>query len=206
MENKSKKQIRIWVMVLAVYSLVVVLLPLLFSQSITADFMLLMEQQRENSVTRMANLAYNAVEPLIDQVKKSEISREEARSKISSLVREMTYEDEFGPNYIFMSTYDGTMLVQPYEPEKEGTDQWLLQDASGRYIIQELVQAAQTKPEGSFVTYAYYLPDHSAVEEKLSFVIGIPEIEAYIGTGMYLESTYGMLEAILQKQSTVICP
>ncbi len=200
MEHKPKKQIWAWVVVLAVYSLIVVLFPLVFSQSITSDFQRHMAQQRQNSVSRMVHLAYNAVEPVVGRLKRGEISRTKARRQISDLVREMTYDDEFGPNYIFMSTYDGTMLVQPYEPEKEGTDQWLLQDASGRYIIQELVNAAKAKPEGSFVTYAYYLPDRSAIEEKLSFVMGIPEIEAYIGTGMYAESTYRMLEAILEKQ------
>lgn len=202
MEDKSKKKMWARVVVLAVYSLVVVLFPLVFSQGITSDFKKHMAQQRENSVSRMAHLTYNTVKPLIDRLKRREINPEEARSQISDLVRHMTYEDEFGPNYIFMSAYDGTMLVQPYEPEKEGTDQWLLQDANGRYIIQELVRAAKAKPEGSFVSYDYYLPDHSAVEEKLSFVIGIPEIEAYIGTGMYVESTYRILEAILRKQST----
>ncbi len=202
MENVSKKLIQAWVVVLAVYSLIIVLFPLLFSQDITSDFKQYMVQQRQNSVSRMVHLSYNAIQPLVDQLNNGEVSREEARRKISDLVREMTYQDEFGPNYIFMSTYDGTMLVQPYEREKEGTNQWLLRDASGRYIIQELVHAAKTKPKGSFVTYAYYLPDHSAVEEKLSFVMGIPEIEAYIGTGMYVESTYRMLEAILQKQSS----
>lgn len=200
MKHKPKKQIWAWVMVLAVYSLIVVMFPLVFSQSITLDFKRHMAQQRQNSVSRMVHLAYNAVEPVVDRLKRGEVSREEARRQISDLVREMTYDDEFGPNYIFMSTYDGIMLVQPYEPEKEGSDQWLLQDASGRYIIQELVNAAKSKPEGSFVTYAYYLADRSAIEEKLSFVMGIPEIEAYIGTGMYAESTYRMLEAILKKQ------
>lgn len=201
MENKSKKNIRAWVIVLIVYSLIVVLFPLGFSQNITTDFKRHMEKQRQNSVSRMLDLAYNSIEPFIEQLKNGEISQEEARSKISSLIRKMTYDDEFGTNYIFMSTYDGIMLVQPYEPEREGTDQWLLQDVNGKYIIQELVKAAKTKPEGSFVTYAYYLPNKSAIEEKLSFVIGIPEIEAYIGTGMYVESTYKMLQAILGKQS-----
>ncbi len=55
-------------------------------------------------------------------------------------------------------------------------------------------------PWASFVTYDYYLPDRWDVEEKLSFVIGIPEIEAYIGAGMYVESTYKRLGAILTKQ------
>ena len=201
MENKSKKNIRVWVIVLIVYTLIVVLFPLGFSQSITTDFKRHMEKQRQNSVSRMLDLAYNSIEPFIEQLKNGEINQDEARIKISSLIRKMTYDDEFGTNYIFMSTYDGIMLVQPYEPEREGTDQWLLQDVNGKYIIQELINAAKTKPEGSFVTYAYYLPNKSTIEEKLSFVIGIPEIETYIGTGMYVESTYKMLQAILEKQS-----
>lgn len=200
MGNMSKKQMRAWVIILVVYSLIIVLFPLLFSQRATSDFKQHMARQRQNSVSRMVRMAYNAAEPLVDRLRNGEMSREDAIEEISGLVREMTYEDEFGLNYIFMSTYDGIMLVQPYEPENEGTDQWLLRDARGRYIIQELVNAAKTKPEGSFVTYDYYLPDHSAVEEKLSFVMGIPEIEAYIGTGMYVESTYRMLESILEKQ------
>lgn len=188
-------------MVLAVYSLIVVLFPLIFSQNITLDFKHHMEQQRRNSVSRMAHLAYNTIEPFVVQFRKGEITREEAKNKIVNLVKEMTYDDEFGLNYIFMSNYDGIMLVQPYEREKEGTDQWLLKDANGKYIIQSLVNAARTNPKGSFVTYAYYLPNQSSIEEKLSFVIGIPEIQAYIGTGMYVESSYRMLEAILEKQS-----
>lgn len=200
MKNKSKKQIWAWMIILAVNSLMVILFPLVFSQSINSDFKWYMMQQRQNSVSRMVHLTYNAVEPLIDQLKNDEISREEAIERISGLVRKMTYDDEFGPNYIFMSTYDGIMLVQPYEPEKEGTDQWLLQDANGKYIIQELANAAKANPEGSFVTYNYYIPNLSTVEEKLSFVIGIPEINAYIGTGIYMESNYKMLKATLEKQ------
>ncbi len=200
MESKSKKQMWAGVVVLALYALMVIFFPVGFSQSINSDFKQHMEQQRENSLSRMVHLAYNTVEPLIDQLKAGEINREEARIGIAELVRKMTYDDEFGPNYIFMSTYEGIMLVQPYEPEKEGTDQWTLRDQRGKYIIQELVNAAKATPEGAFVSYRYYLPDRSAVEEKLSFVIGIPEIGAYIGTGMYVESPYRMLEGILEKQ------
>lgn len=202
MENKPRKRMWMWAVVLIACSFGVIIFPLVFSQKITLNYKRHMERQRQNSVSRMVHLAYNTIGPLIDRVETGDVSYEEAREQISDIVRNMTYEDEFGPNYIFMSTYDGVMLVQPYEPEKEGTNQWMLRDESGRYIIQELVNAAKTKPEGSFVDYAYYLPDHSAVEEKLSFVIGIPEIQAYIGTGMYVESTYRMLEVILEEQRT----
>lgn len=201
MKIQSKKHKWTRLIIFIAYSLIVVLFPLIFSKNISSDFKNHMEKQRQNSVSRMVHLAYNAVKPIIEKLKNGELTREEAKNKIVDYVKEMTYDDEFGLNYIFMSSYDGIMLVQPYDREKEGTNQWLLKDANGKYIIQALVNAAISKPDGTFVTYAYYLPNQSSIEEKLSYVIGIPEINAYIGTGMYVESPYKMLEAILKKQS-----
>ena len=83
-----------------------------------------------------------------------------------------------------MSAYDGTMLVQPYEPEKEGMNQWDLQDSNGKYIIRELVKTAE-KGEG-WVSYTYFAPESETHYNKISFVRGLPELDCYIGTGMYL--------------------
>ncbi len=200
MENKSRKQKQAWVVVLVIYSLIMVLFPYLFARSVSTDFKFHMQQQRRNSISKMVHLAYNSIKPIVEKLRSGEINRAEARIMISDIVREMTYEDEFGSNYIFMSTYDGIMLVQPFEPQKEGTDQWTLRDANGRLIIQDLANAAKAMPSGSFVTYDYYPPNRTVAEEKLSYVMGIPEIEAYIGTGMYVESTYGKLEGIIRMQ------
>jgi len=51
MKNMLKKQTRAWVMVLAVFSLIIVVFPLLFSQRITGDFKRHMAQQRQNSTS-----------------------------------------------------------------------------------------------------------------------------------------------------------
>lgn len=200
MKFKLQNPKQVWTMVLIICSLIIVIFPILFSQNISSEFSLHMQMQRKNSLCKMVQLAYNSVEPVVERLREGKINRAEARTIISDTLRRMTYEDEFGSNYIFMSTYDGLMLVQPFEPQKEGTNQWELKDANGRFIIQELVKAAIKRPEGSFVTYDYFPPNRTEAEEKLSFVIGIPEIEAYIGTGMYVESTYSRLEAILNKQ------
>ena len=77
----------------------------------------------------MAQLSYNAIHPILDEMHTGALDRNAAREKIVDLVRNMTYKDEYGDNYIFMSAYDGTMLVQPFEPQKEGSDQWDLQDS-----------------------------------------------------------------------------
>ena len=194
--NQSKKLI----VVLAICFLFLIVSEFIISQNINYDFSRLMLDQRKSSVSKMVHLAYHSIQPIIEEVHNGEINSEEAREKITTLVRNMTYEDEYGKNYIFMSSYDGIMLVQPFEPQKEGSDQWDLKDSNGIYIIRGLVQAAKENPKGAFFAYAYYLPNENRIEEKLSFVIGIPEIEAYIGTGMYLESSYKELQRILELQ------
>lgn len=195
--NKPSKKL---IIALAFCSILLIAAELLIAKNVSLDFSQLMQEQRKNSVSKMAELAYHSIHPILDEMHSGALDSDAARVKIVDLVRNMTYEDEYGDNYIFMSAYDGTMLVQPFEPQKEGSDQWDLQDSYGKYIIRDLIQAAKKKPEGSFVSYHYYLPKEDRIEEKLSYVIGIPEIDAYIGTGMYVESSYKSLQNALKFQ------
>ena len=194
------KQSKRLIIIFSVCTVLLIAAELMISMNVNSSFSKLVREQRESSVSKMAHMAYNSIQPILDEVHKGDMDSAEATEKITGMVRNMTYNDEYGENYIFMSSYDGTMLVQPFEPQKEGSDQWNLQDSYGKYIIRELVRAAQENPEGSFVTYHYYLPKLNRVEEKLSYVIGIPEIDAYIGTGMYMESSYKELEKVLRYQ------
>lgn len=196
-QNKRNKR---WIIIFAVCSLLLIVCELHISQYVTSEFAKSMLDQRKSSVSKMVHMAHNSIKPILDDVHSGRIDSAAARAEIASLVRRFTYEDEYGKNYIFMSAYDGTMLVQPFEPLKEGSNQWDLQDSNGRYIIRELVQAAKENSGGSFVAYDYYFPNEDRIENKLSYVIGIPEISAYIGTGMYVDSSYRELQRILALQ------
>ncbi len=142
---------------------------------------------RKNEIRRLVNTAYNLVYPYIEKFNAGKISAEEALLEIRNTIRKMTYEDSFGKNYLFMSSFSGTMLVQPFEREKEGSNQWDLVDQNGIYIIRELVKTASS-PEGKgFVTYHYYNPAYGRVMEKMSYVIGIRELGCYLGVGLYMD-------------------
>jgi diguanylate cyclase (GGDEF)-like protein/PAS domain S-box-containing protein len=195
-DKKTKKLI----LILVISSILLIITELIISQIISTDFALLMQSQRKSSISKMVHMAYNTIKPVIDDVHSGKLDQASAREEIITLVRKMTYSDEYGKNYIFMSSYDGIMLVQPFESRKEGSNQWNLQDSNGKYIIRELVNAAMEKPSGAFVSYHYYMPEENRTEEKISYVMGIPEIEAYIGTGMYPESAYKDLERVLNIQ------
>jgi len=159
-----------------------------------------MEEDRKAELKQTVILARNAIEPVVDKVRTKQLSRDEGLQQTRAIVRHMVYEDRYGKNYIFMSTYDGIILVQPFQPEMEMTSQWELQDSRGTYIIQALARTAEQNTSGGFVTYYYYTPGSAKPDEKLSFVIGIDELNCYIGTGMYLmkalQEQYGMLRRI----------
>jgi PAS domain S-box-containing protein len=157
------------------------------------------EIQRQQNLRQLVSVAYNAIQPVLDKVRGGTISALEGRNQVRKVIRSMTYEDQYGRNYIFMSAYDGTMLVQPFESEKEMTNQGGLRDAHGLFIIQELIQAAQRQPSGSFVRYYYHLPGVHVTQEKLAYVMGLPELESYIGTGMYMQKSIIEQEAILHR-------
>jgi PAS domain S-box-containing protein len=141
----------------------------------------------------VVSAARSAIEPVLAEVRAGRLGREDAIGRIRPIVRSLTYEDRDGKNYVFMSTYDGTILVLPFSPAQEMMNRIELRDSRGTYILKTLINAAKTRPEGSFVRY--YSPHflrtpaspRGEIEEKLTYVIGLPEIECYIATGMYLD-------------------
>jgi PAS domain S-box-containing protein len=155
------------------------------------------ESHYRQSLIQIVSVARNAVEPILIDVRSGKLTRGEALNRMRALVRTMTYADQYGNNYIFMSSYDGTMLVQPFEPAKELTNQWDLKDGHGVFIIRELVKAAKAHPAGSFVRYHYHLPGVHDLQEKLAYVVGLTELECYIGTGMYMQRA-------IQRQNEVL--
>jgi len=143
-------------------------------------------EHRKEDLKRLVAIGLNTIEPIREQQRRGELSSEQALEQGMSLIRRMTYTTGFGENYLFMSSYDGQMLVQPFEPEKEGTDQWDLMDVNGKYIISELVAMATSPTGDGFVDYYYPPPGSDTPQRKVAYVVGIPEWNSYLGTGMYM--------------------
>lgn len=144
------------------------------------------KKQRLISLKQAVQIARNSIEPILVDYRNQKISKDNALQQVRNFIRTMIYNDHTGKNYIFMSSYDGIMLVQPFEPEKEMTDMWDLKDAHGVYIIRTLVNVAKS-PEGlGYVSYYYQRPGEAPAQEKISYIIGITELDCYIGTGQYM--------------------
>lgn len=140
---------------------------------------------RRQEIKRITEVARHSLEPIIIDYRTGELTQQQAVDIVRDHVRTMTYNDIFGVNYVFMSSYQGIMLVQPYESKLEGSNQIQLTDAYGAPIIATLIEKAR-QGEG-YVTYYYHPPGRDKPQQKVSYVVGIPELNIYIGTGMYVE-------------------
>lgn len=131
------------------------------------------------------DIAVNTIDPLIERYKRGEASKEETISRVREIVGRMTYSSETMNNYMFMSSYEGIMLVQPLEPHLQDTYQLDSTDVKGNYYIRDLIKAARGPAGDGFVFYYYPPPGSNNPGKKFSYVRGLDSLGCYIGTGMY---------------------
>jgi signal transduction histidine kinase len=142
---------------------------------------------RKEELRRIVELGMAALDPLREESAGGQRSMEQTRREGAILIRDLTHRYRLGENYLFMGTDTGLMLVHPYEPGMEFTNQWDLTDTQGTHIIQEMVAVATSEEGAGYVEYYYPPPDSDQPERKVSYIVGIPEWHAFIGAGMYMD-------------------
>ncbi len=188
LEN-SKKSLRFATIQTLGITLLVLLGILVFSNYWVKSTKEIEKNKIENNLIQFMTLVRNTLEPDIVQFRTGNFSRKEAIESIEQKLRTMTYTDIYGENYIFLVDYDGYILVQPYQPWLEKTNQMGMQDDQGKLLIQDILKVARSNGRG-FTSYYYKPPNFDKEEEKLSYVIDIPELQIVIGTGMYMRLYY----------------
>ncbi len=156
------------------------------SSYLASHYMNRIEKERLENLNQMVVVAGNSIKPHLEAYNRGDLDREEALEKISLQIESMVYNDHEGKNYFFMCYYNGFLAVNPFEPQNIMTNQWDFQDSNGVYVFRGLVETARNNVDGGYFTYQYMSPNSKAAEEKISFVLGIPELEFCIGTGKYL--------------------
>jgi two-component system NarL family sensor kinase len=73
------------------------------------------------------------------------------------------------------------------QPDLQGQNLYDYQDSHGNYVIRDLIQIAKDDNSG-FYEYYWNNPNNGNEELKQSFVIKIPGIDYFIGSGIYLKN------------------
>lgn len=94
-----------------------------------------------------------------------------------------------GENYVFVDNMNGTVLVNPPQPEIEGKNLIDMKDAKGKALIREFIETAKTKGSG-WVDYWWPKPGEGKPSKKISYIkkAKMPNGEMVIvGAGTYVE-------------------
>jgi len=173
---------------------------LLFAYLVREQQQNLLEHRRQG-LRHIVSVAHGALQPELRAFGSGRMGREEALSRIGEKLWQMRYQDRETRNYLFMITMDGVPLVNPAQPEQVGVNQWTRRSPDGEYPLQIMAQAVQEHPGGAFVSYMQYRPGQQDVpERKTSYVMALPGLDCYIGTGAYLpdlwdEARYDILHS-----------
>ncbi len=161
-----------------------------------------MMEFRKQELKTLVSLALNSIKDIRTDYEDGKIEYDEALSIVQKRVSRLAYDEAMGKNYIFMSAYDGTMLVQPFQPELIGTNQLDLMDPDDVFIIRELIETARSG--SGYFGYKYYSPEGGVMQDKLSYVYGLQDFNCYIGTGMYLNDIKSIVSRFTSLSAVIL--
>ncbi len=112
-----------------------------------------------------------------------------AQARVKHILNELTFGED---GYFFAYDSQGRNLVHPRQPELVGQVLFDLQDDRGSYVIRDLLDIA--RKGGGYHFYLWKKPSLNEVEEKLGYVVMLPEWGWMYGSGLYVDGIARELE------------
>ncbi|WP_210395413.1 methyl-accepting chemotaxis protein [Motiliproteus sediminis] len=117
------------------------------------------------------------------QEQAGELSRQEAQSLASEVIRHIRYE---GGEYLWINDMGPTMVMHPIKPALDGKALGQLEDPKGKKLFSEFVRVVRAEQSG-FVDYYWPKPGSEDPVPKLSYVAGFQPWGWVVGTGVYID-------------------
>ncbi|MCW2247491.1 methyl-accepting chemotaxis protein [Azospirillum fermentarium] len=149
-----------------------------------------MYQDRINSLRMVVETAHGMASALDRDVNAGVLSRDEAFKRFADAIRGMRYGQN-GAEYIFVTDFNATVVVNPGQPAREGKSSYDTKDANGVYFTREMVNLAQTKGEG-VVEYHFPRAGQTEPSPKVSYAKGFAPWGIMIATGAYTDDLRGL--------------
>ncbi len=161
---------------LTLFGLVVLCLTALFQLKGT------MLEDRKQKTRNLVEVAMGIVNQQHQLAASGKLSEEDAKTTARNNLRELRYGDN---DYFFGFDTRGVYLVNGGNPAIEGQQKIDLQDTDGKYMVRELIAAAQAG--GNFVDYRFPRAGQQKAEPKLGYAKLFAPWGWVIGTGIYVD-------------------
>ncbi|WP_425987763.1 methyl-accepting chemotaxis protein [Afipia sp. DC4300-2b1] len=151
-----------------------------------------MVSAREAQTHALVETARNAAIGLQKQVEAGKMTKEAAIEEFGRFARTMTYDN--GTGYMFVYTMDGIALATP-DPKQIGTNRLDI-ETGGRKLARELRDGVAAKGDVT-LRYEYEKPGTKELIRKISYAVGVPGWNMFVGTGAYLDDLDAKLMPII---------
>jgi cytochrome c len=91
-----------------------------------------------------------------------------------------------GALYAFAVTFKGQMLSHPTQEDLRGKDTWELQDAKGKFIIQDFIKVARDQGQGWY-EYSWIRVGETTPRMKRTYIKRVPGEDIFVGAGYYIK-------------------
>ena len=112
-------------------------------------------------------------------------SEEEIKNDILLAIEKMKSKKNIS-DYIFIYSYDGTLLFHPVAKDSIGDNRINMIDNTGKRVIFDLIKVSK-RYIGGYVDYIWYKPDISKNVQKISYANSYDKWQWTIGKGVYLD-------------------
>jgi methyl-accepting chemotaxis protein len=166
----------------------------LFSAGLLAGYLMQKEMinSRVEQTHAIVDIAKNLALGLQRQVDARLLTKEAAIAEFSRRAQTMTYDK--GAGYIFANTMDG-VAVASQDPKTIGVNR-LDGKTNGRALIRELRDGVAANGD-VLLRYEFMRPGEKEPIRKLSYAVGIPGWDMFVGSGAYLDDLDAKLQPIM---------
>jgi methyl-accepting chemotaxis protein len=151
-----------------------------YRQTLFTDF----DRQAKSQVETAVSL----LQKVYEKEQRGELSSLEARKVAAELLRGMKYGDS---GYFWADTTEGVNVVLLGKPA-EGTNRFNLQDAKGKYFIQEIIKAGVAG--GGFTDYWFPKAGDNTPLPKRGYSLLFKPFGWVVGTGNYVDDLNKLVE------------
>lgn len=106
----------------------------------------------------------------------------ETREAIKSILRGLRYSND---GYFFIYDNQANNILTPVNPSIEGKNMGNMQDSTGKYVIRDIIAAAQNGH--GYTSYQWEKPSTNRVSPKLTYSISLDKYNWILGTGFYID-------------------
>ena len=149
-----------------------------------------MLDDRLSKVEALTQVAAGIIKSYDERARAGEFDEATARAQAIETLRQIRYQ---GQEYYFVYTADGTAVMVPPKPEREGKNFIDAKDADGVPYIRHLVDGA--KAGGGKVFYTFPRPNSDLPVAKVSFASLYQPWGWIVGTGVYLDDVGAEFQA-----------